>query len=390
MTARAFSLRFSAAYAFMMLGSGVQLPFLPLWLSAKGISVGGIAFIVAGMMAVRVFGAPLFAWAADHFGHRRTVIRCCAIAAFLAYAAMAMLDGFWPIALAALLAGFLFSPVFPLSEGFSVDASAALGLDYGRMRLWASLSFLSGSIISGALLKVLDPLDAAWILAAAQGLSVISTFLLPPEPDSLRRKSGAPQGGVLRLLFYSSFALFILVAGLAQASHGMNYAMGSLHWMSLGFDTLMISVLWTAAVLSEVTLLAFSNAVMKRFGAVNLFMIGIFGGFIRWIAMAFFTSFPVLLAFQTLHAASFALTHLATMHLIRRMVPAHARNRAQGLYAAMSGGVLLASTSWFSGHLFEAMQGKAYLAMAALSALSLAGALMLFRVSPTTRQLAGA
>ena len=85
MTARAFGIRFSTCYAMMMIGSGVQLPFLPLWLAAKGLSVSHIATVVAAMMAVRVIGAPLFAFVADRSGNRILVIRFCAVLALLAY-----------------------------------------------------------------------------------------------------------------------------------------------------------------------------------------------------------------------------------------------------------------------------------------------------------------
>lgn len=388
MTARSFSIRFSMSYALLMMGSGVQLPFLPLWLVTKGIDVSGVAFIIAGMMAVRVVGAPLFAWAADLMGSRRLIIRLCAVGAFVAYAAMASLDGFWPIASAALLAGFLFAPVFPLSEGFSVDASAALGLDYGRMRLWASLSFLVGSLAAGALLTQIDAGNAAWILASAQGLAVIATLLLPDEPEALRKPKEPSPGGVLKLLFYSSFSLLLLVAGLAQASHGVLYTVSALHWRSLGFDTLMIGFLWTAAVSAEVALLAFSNVVVKRFGPEKLVLAGIAGGIVRWLGMAFATSFSANLVLQLLHVASFALTHLGTMHLIRQSVPEHARNRAQGIYSALAGGVLMASTSWMSGKLYGTLGGLAYLPMAALSIVALVGAMRLFGISPRVPRLA--
>jgi MFS transporter, PPP family, 3-phenylpropionic acid transporter len=179
MTARVFGLRLSLAYALMMIGSGVQLPFLPLWLKAKGIEPAGIAFIIAGMMAVRVLGAPLFAWVADHFGNRKLVIQLCAGFAFATYLLLAISNGFGPITTMALIAAFMFAPVFPLTEGFSVDGAAAHGLDYGRLRLWASVSFLMGSLLSGALLTVLDPLSTAWLIAGAQGLSFLATLLLP-------------------------------------------------------------------------------------------------------------------------------------------------------------------------------------------------------------------
>jgi MFS transporter, PPP family, 3-phenylpropionic acid transporter len=77
MTARIFGIRISIAYALMMMGAGVQLPFLPLWLHAKGMDNSNIAAVVAGMMAVRVLGAPLFAWVADHFGNRLLLPPIC-------------------------------------------------------------------------------------------------------------------------------------------------------------------------------------------------------------------------------------------------------------------------------------------------------------------------
>jgi MFS transporter, PPP family, 3-phenylpropionic acid transporter len=391
MTARHFSFRFSLSYALMMIGAGVQLPFLPLWLSTKGLSVSEIAAIVAGMMAVRVVGAPLFAWAADHFGNRRQIIRLCSFFAFVAYSGMALMEGFGPIAAMALLAAFFFSPVFPLSEGFSVEASTALGLDYGRMRLWASLSFLTGSLGAGALLTLIDADKAAWLLASAQALSVVSAILLPDEPEyppsTDDDEEDVPYASAGRFLFFSGFLLFVIAAGLGQASHAMMNGFSSVQWESMGFDTFSIGVFWSFAVLSEVLLLAFSRRVVMRFGPALIFLVGLGGGIVRWTGMAFADQFWIIVLLQILHVASFALTHLGTMHMIRRMVPDHLRNRAQGIYSAVSGGVLFSSMIWMSGTLYAQFAGYAYLFMAGVSTVALAGALLLFRSNPTMRQL---
>lgn len=390
MTVRRFSLRFSLAYALMMLGSGVQLPFLPLWLSAKGIDAPGIAFIVAGMMAIRVASAPLFAWLADHLRLRRQVILSCSVAAFVAYGLLGLMDGFWPIAAMALLASFFFAPIFPLSESYSVDASAALGLDYGRIRLWASLSFLAGSLGAGVLLMRLDALDTAWLLAGSIGLTVVSALLLPPEPEVMKtvKPKSASSLGAARFLFATSFPVFLLAAGLAQASHGMMYSFSSMHWQSLGFSPLVIGIMWTVAVLAEVLLLAFSNRVIERFGPGSIFLAGIAGGILRWLLLAFVESLPLLLLFQMLHAASFAMTHLGTMHMIRLMVPERLRNRAQALHSALSGGVLTSLSMWLSGPLFHNFGAKAYLVMGGFSLAALLIALPLLRVNPRVRAAA--
>ncbi len=392
MTARTFGIRISMAYALMMMGSGVQLPFLPLWLKSKGIDNAGIAMIVAGMMAVRIFGAPLFSWMADHFGNRKLVLQLCAGFAFAAYLLLAISNGFGPITTVALIAAFMFAPVFPLTEGFSVDGAAAHGLDYGRLRLWASVSFLVGSLSSGAMLTVLDPLSTAWLIAGAQGLAFLATLLLPDEPEK-NPDFEPPEEmltGVRQTFFASSFPLLMLVAGLGQASHGMLYTSSSLHWTSLGFNSFDIGLFWTVAVSAEVALLAYSNALLNAFGPSRLLLIGLAGGVLRWVIMASFSSFFMMAAAQSLHMMSFAAAHLGTMHFIRLMVPPHVRNRAQGLYSALSGGILMSSTAWLSGRLYESYGGQAYLAMGAVSLLAFVAALCLVRFNPRVRAVGAA
>ncbi len=384
MTARAFGIRFSTCYALMMIGTGVQLPFLPLWLAAKGLSVSQIATVVAAMMAVRVIGAPLFSYVADRSGNRILVIRCCAALALLAYVALPFTSSFGQILLVALAAGLFFAPVFPLTEGFSVDGSAAHGLDYGRIRLWASLSFLIGSLTSGALLTTLPPNATVWLIAGAQCLNVLATFILPPEP---KRGVDHPATsldlmGALKFLFLSRFTVFLGAASLANSSHAMMYSFSSVHWTSLGFSTLTIGILWACAVSAEVVLFAFSNRVIKRLGSPLLLCVGLSGGIIRWVGMAFANGVIEMGLLQALHAVSFACSHLALMHFIRLNVPQKLRNTAQGLYVALAGGVLLSSVTWMSGPLYESYGGHAYLAMAVICSLGLSLALSYMRLSP--------
>jgi MFS transporter, PPP family, 3-phenylpropionic acid transporter len=375
----------------MMIGSGVQLPFLPLWLKARGFDTGGIALVVAGMMAARLLGAPLFAWIADHFGNRRLVIQLCAGLAFVSYMALAMAHGFSSIMAIALIAAFAFAPVFPLTEGFSVDGAAAHGIDYGRVRRWASLSFLIGSLSSGLLLTQLAPEDTAWILAVCQALSLGATFLLPPEP--VVEHPAVPVADRLsatHLFFASSFPLLLLSTGLGQASHAMLYSFSSVYWQSLGFSTVGIGLLWSAAVLVEVALLSYSNLLVEKFGPGRLMMMGMAGGLLRWVLMGFLTSFPLIFMAQMLHALSFATTHLGTMHVIRLMAPPQLRNRAQGINAALSGGILMSGTTLLAGHLYGSMGAKTYFVMALMSALAMCIAYLVLRISPRAQKAAAA
>jgi MFS transporter, PPP family, 3-phenylpropionic acid transporter len=313
--------------------------------------------------------------------------------AMLAYLALPFMDGFVQIFTVALLAGFLFAPVFPLTEGFSVDASAIHGLDYGRIRLWASLSFLTGSMISGALLTQLPATDTVWLIAGAQSLAVLATFLLPPEPvqdNEHLQPSTLEFSEALKFLFASRFTIFLIAASLANASHGMMYSFSTVHWSGLGFSTFTIGILWACAVGAEVGFFAFSNLVIDRFGTPLLLCLGLCGGVVRWVGMAFASGALEMGVLQTLHAISFAVAHLALMHFIRLNVPRKLRNTAQGLYAALAGGVLLSSVVWISGPLYAAFGGKAYLAMAMISVFGLGLAIAYAKLSPKVVEVVAA
>lgn len=392
MSSRQFHLRLSLFNAVLFLGSGIQLPFLPLWLKGKGLPDADVAFIVAMMMAVRLAGTPLGTFIADVTRRRRGVIIACAFSAFTAYLLLNLVSGFWPILITGMLASALLAPVVPLTEVMAVDGSARYGLDYGRIRLWASLSFLLGSVAAGALLEVIPVKSVILLIAGAQGLGALVTLLLPRDHAT---RSPAARHEPLRFLTVLTtmttltFVVFLFAAGLGQASHGFLYALGSVYFVDLGYSKFIIGQLWAASVLAEVMMFAFSNRFYRAFGSVRLIMLGTGIAALRWIATGLEPPLIILFVVQTLHAASFGFTHLGTMHFIRERVPENMRNTAQGLYSMLSSGVLMSSTMWASGWLYGALGGGAYFVMAGYATLACGLAVALKLISPRASQAAG-
>ena len=390
MPSRSFSLRLSLFNAFLFLGSGIQLPFLPLWLKDKGLDEAQIALVLAAMTAIRILAIPAGTFIADIYGNRRRVIIVSAFAAFASYGLLHFMTGFLPILVVAVLAGALWAPVGPLIEVFSIEGSAHYGLDYGRIRLWASLSFLAGSLISGALLEIVPVNAVILLIAGAQGLGALVALVLPGD-QALKRAAPPPIRipAVLACITGGSFIIFMAAASIGQSSHGLIYALGSVHFDHLGYGKLTIGELWAAAVITEIVMFAFSNRFYKTFGAVKLIIIGIACGVVRWVLIGLEPPLLVLFAAQMLHAGSFGLTHLGTMHYIRESVPDGMRNTVQGLYSALSGGILLSATMWASGPLYGMLGGQAYFVMAFYSLMALGLALLLRRISPTGAVAAG-
>ena len=386
MSSRNFSLRLSAFNAVLFLGSGIQLPFLPLWLKAKALSESEIALVVALMVAIRILAIPLGTFIADATGRRRSIIVISAFGTFAAYSALHFASGFGPILILALLASALLAPIMPLTEVMAIEGSAHYGIDYGRIRLWASLSFLLGSLIAGALLEIVPVAFVIALVAIAQGLGAVVALVLPadrtnaktaPRPLSMAAVLGAVTSGV--------FVIFLAAASIGQASHGMLYAFGSVYFDDLGYSKFTIGELWAIGVVTEIVMFAFSGRFHKAFGAVGLIMLGTACGAIRWFVIALEPPLAILFIAQMLHAGSFGLTHLGTMHYIRENVPENMRNTAQGLFAVLSGGILLSATMWSSGPLYGLLGGQAFFVMALYAAMGFGLAVILARVSPTTR-----
>ena len=79
-----FTWRLAAFYAALFVALGVQLPFLPLWLAAKGLDAGAIGVALALPMVVRVFAIPLATRGADrHDALHATIVIAAALAALL-------------------------------------------------------------------------------------------------------------------------------------------------------------------------------------------------------------------------------------------------------------------------------------------------------------------
>lgn len=384
MPSRQFNRRLSAFNAFLFLGAGIQLPFLPLWLSDRGFGTGEIALVMALVTAIRILTAPVGAFVADRSGSRRLVIIVCASGCFACYVAMGLVSGFAAVLTMAVLAAAFFAPVVPLTEVMTMEGSSLHGLDYGRIRLWASLSFLAGNLIAGALLEVIAVSSVIFLIAAAQGLEAAMALILPADAGhGTEIREPVRVGAIARVMWSGPFIVFLAAAGIGQATHGLFYAFGSVHWDQLGYGKLTIGELWAIGVIAEVVMFGFSNRVFALFGSTLLIATGVACGMVRWVLIGLEPPLAVLFAAQALHVGSFAMTHLGTMHYIREHVPAGMRNTVQGLYIALSGGILMSISMWAAGPLYGALGGAAYFVMAGFSALALVLAIILLRINPT-------
>jgi MFS transporter, PPP family, 3-phenylpropionic acid transporter len=384
---RAFSVRLGAFYAALFVVLGGSMAYLPSWFTSKSFTPAEIGWIVAAPTLLRLFLTPAIAFFADRTGgHARFIVLLAAVAS-VALLLVAGRSSFWAILVLNSVVQLSLQAMMPLAETIAMRGVRYGGLDYGRMRLWGSLSFVVATYACGLLVERHGIGVVVWFLLFGVACTLICGVLLPRGSSALQ--AGAvdaavhvPPAGptnasadfvaILRLLASPAILWFLLASGAVQAAHALFYTFGVVHWRSLGLSSAWIGSLWAISIAVEVLLFSVSGAVTKRIGVWNLVTVGALASVIRWTAMAFDPSLPWLVLLQVLHAATFAGTHIGAMHFIRESVPEAQAGMAQALNVTLTTGLMMGLAQVLAGQTYDRFGALSYLGMAAVAGIGLA------------------
>jgi MFS transporter, PPP family, 3-phenylpropionic acid transporter len=323
------SARLSLLYAVCFGGIGVYLPFFPVWLETRGLDPWLIGLILSLPILIRVVvTAPLMTLVDRGVGMRVMLV---AASLWLALGYVLLTLAWTPAAIATLvvLCALAQAPIIPLCDLVATNAVRDdARLDYGRIRLWGSLSFLLLSVFGGYVLGATSADAVVWALAAlALGTCAIVPFAVPADAGERAHGNDAvplpATQGLPRALLYVIAAVACL-----QASHAAIYAFGSLHWRERGFSEPVIGYLWAAGVVAEMLVFAVGGRLIGRQShGLGLLLLGGAASIMRFSALAFDPGIGLTFCLQALHGLSFGATHLGAMTALPALAPAGARGR---------------------------------------------------------------
>jgi PPP family 3-phenylpropionic acid transporter len=376
--------RLALLYAALFLVVGCYLPYMPVWLHWRGLDDGAIAFLLATPLFARILFTPAISFAADWTGARRATLIVLAWGSLLSFLLLWASSGFWQMFLATLLLACNWTTIMPLIETVAVSGVRSAGLDYGRVRLWGSGSFIVASFGCGLLIGAFGAGSVLPLLVGATVLMVLGVHLLPRElagrtpatPSARNRIRLADAGALARS---PKFLLFLLAASTIQASHAFYYAFGTLNWRAQGFAPGTIGALWALGVVAEIGLFAISGRILASWGAARLLLAAAAAAVVRWALMAGDPTLFGTAMLQCLHAMSFGAAHLAAIYFLTHAVPEDRAATAQGIYAATVAGLALGLATIACGPLYQWLGGQAYAVMALLALVGAISARLLMR-----------
>jgi MFS transporter, PPP family, 3-phenylpropionic acid transporter len=355
---------------------GVSSPFWPAFFETKGLASQQIGLVLSAGMLVRLAAGPLVGRLADVSESWRAVLAACAALAAIIAAAFLISNSFSSLLTIALLQAATLAPMTSLADALTVNIAsprlAEKSFEYGWVRGSASAAFVAGTLTVGQLVSRTNFTPMIWMNVALLAATVGAASMLPltHQSDShVIRSNGF--AGVYGLVRAPRFRSLILVSALVFGSHALHDAFSVIRWSDAGFDTAVISLLWSEAVASEVIVFLFLGpAVVRKLGVPGAATLAASAGVVRWVVTGVTTSALLLSVVQPLHGLTFALLHLACMRVMAGFIPTHLSATAQALYA-FAAGVVTAALTLLSGSLYARYGGASFFAMAALCAVAL-------------------
>jgi MFS transporter, PPP family, 3-phenylpropionic acid transporter len=371
--------RFILLYAAMYAAFGVASPFLPAFLSARGLSPEQLGVVLSTGTAVRLLTAPFAGRIGDLIQALRVVLVVCIALAASVTLGYLVGHGLWILLGMNLLHAASLGPITILADALALGSASARpssgrrGFEYGWVRGTGSAAFIVGTLLSGQAvvafgLDLIVWLQALLLAVAAFAAILVPELIHPGTGDAVRR----PAGGVLLLFRLPVFRNLVLVAALILGSHAMHDAFAVIRWSAAGISPGTASLLWSESVAAEVLVFfLIGPALVTRLTPAGAAAIAALAGMLRWAVMAQTTDVMALTLVQPLHGVTFALLHLACMRLMARTVPKGLEGTAQAIYGTVGIGAATALLILVSGVLYGRLGAQGFWVMAALCALAL-------------------
>ena len=366
-------------YAAYFLAFGIYMPYWPLWLDSIGLNPIEIGWILAGTFWIKVIVQPAVTQFVDKKGQTRFLTTTLMFLSCVGFCFIAGVDTFWPVLIIGISTAACYQPVLPVMESVVLRHTNKTDLDYGKIRLWGSVTFIIGTTVAGWLIAQTSMSNFIWILISAMTLVAISCAVAPNQ--EVKEEGSVQKSKPWTIIVTKPFIIFIISAGLIQISHSVLYGFGTLHWRNLGHSETTIGLFWSIGVLAEIALFALAGKFKERIGPLTLLTAAALAGVIRWLLLAMLENHVALFVTQILHCFTFGAAHLGAMTFLSKTIPNDVFATGQGIYYTLVGGVFSGCMLPVAGFLFTSMAGNAFYFMAILSAFALGGLYLLSRCS---------
>jgi len=336
-------LRAAVFHFTVFLSMGVSAVYLAIWLSQKGISAEEIGIInavpVLILLALNLFVGRL----ADRASDWRNVIVIMAVLAGTVPIGLFFVNEFWGILLVWAFCAMSSGSIPPVIDAATVRLTQRNGSDFGRVRAWGTVGYMTATAGTGLVIAWLGPSAFLPLYFALALLRTLASLQLPRFRAPARQAvlaEALPEAARLRDALKPWFVLPLIAFALVNATHSILASFAALVWYDNGVPEAAIGPLIAVSAAAEAVMMFAWKRFGGRVSARHMILIAAAVTVFRWAVMALNPPVAVLFALQLLHAFTYGVGYFGVVHFIanwtREDIAAEAQGFAFVLQQAMS------------------------------------------------------
>ncbi len=347
----------SAFYFFYFAVLGAIVPYLGLYLQQAGFSATEIGELIALVSITKIISPNLSSWVADRFGHNMRLVRYSAFISLLFFALIFYQYNYFGYFIIILGFSFFWNASLPQ---FEVNTFEHLGKSYiekySKIRVWGSLGFILTVFILGLLIQHYGITILPYSISILFLMLWFSSLLVV---EAQVHQNHLDKPGFWSLIKQRKVVVLLIVIFLIQLSHGAYYSFFSIFLQEYGYSKTLTGFLWSISVIAEVIAFLLMGKIIHYFGIRKIFVFSLIATSIRWLMVAFFVDYPVIMLFsQLFHAASFGIFHVSCVYMINDYFSPYHKSKGQALYVSIGFGLGGALGSYLAGLKWEQWGGS--------------------------------
>lgn len=247
--------------------AGVYEPFLSIHFINLGFSGQQIGILWMFVPFMTLLLAPGISLLVDRYAWRVNALTISLLAFIPIVLWFSIPKDFTAMLLPMLVFAVFRGPLEPLADSINARMASGSGSDYGKMRLWGSLSFAVVVLLCGQLWQ-LSGYAPMFVLAALCFIpTAISAFSLSEQKTSQSSRQGLripPLNRALIVLMICSF--------LVGTATGMGWTFAGIYMDSLGGGAFMIGVMFALTALFELPSMYYAGKIKQRFSGETVLL----------------------------------------------------------------------------------------------------------------------
>jgi PPP family 3-phenylpropionic acid transporter len=330
-------LNLSAFYFFYFAYLGAFAPFFALYLNSVGMSAVEIGMLMALPQLTRILAPHLWGWLADRGGRRMHIVRASGAVGTVVFMGVFAGESFALLCTVLFAMTFFWSAALPLVEATTLAHLGDETARYGRIRVWGSVGFIAAVVAVGYLLDATSPRALLWVITALMAGMLLLSCVVAEAPTVPHPADDLPVWQIVRK---PEVIAIVLASALMAAAHGPYYTFYTIHLVDHGYSKSLAGWLWALGVICEIGIFVWMSRLYRAFTLRRILIASTLLAALRFVVIGWGAdSVVLLLAAQTLHAASFGAFHAAAIGVVHKLFRGRHQARGQAIYGSLAYGL---------------------------------------------------